>query len=153
MKTFEELLAEHPFFQGLAPQHLHIIGNCATEESFEPGSYILREGEHAERFYAIRKGTVTLEAVAAPHGPITIETLEAGAALGWSWFFPPYRWQFNARVVEPTQAIVIDGVSLRAKCEEDSQFGYEFLKRLAQIVVHRLQATRRQLRDLDAGPA
>ncbi len=153
MRTFEELLAEHPFFQGLAPQHLHMLGNCATEESFEPGSYILREGEHAERFYAIRKGKVALEAVAAPHGPITIEILEAGEALGWSWFFPPYRWQFNARVVEPTQAIVIDGVCLRAKCEEDSKFGYEFLKRLAQTVVHRLQATRRQLRDLDAGPA
>jgi CRP/FNR family transcriptional regulator, cyclic AMP receptor protein len=153
MRTFEELLEEHPFFQGLTPQHLHIVGNCAAEDSYEPGSYIFREGEHAEHFYAIRKGKVALEIVAPPRGPATIETTEAGEALGWSWFFPPYRWRFSARVVEPTQALVLDGVCLRAKCEEDPEVGYEFLKRLAQIVVHRLQMTRLQLLDIYAVPA
>ncbi len=152
MKTFEELLREHPFFQGLTPQHLHMISNCAAEDSFEAGTYIFREGEHAERFYALTQGKVALEAHAAPRGPVTIETIEAGEALGWSWFFPPYRWQFSARAIEPTKAIILDGVCLRTKCQEDTEFGYAFLQRLVQIVVHRLQATRLQLLDIYAAP-
>ena len=152
MREFEELLAEHPFFQGLSPQHLHMVANCAAEDSFDAGSYIFREGEQAERFYVLRKGKVALEALAAPRGPLTVETIEAGEALGWSWFFPPYRWQFSARVLEPTQALIMDGVCLRTKCEEDPEFGYTFLKRLTQIVMHRLQATRLQLLDIYAIP-
>ena len=32
---------------------------------------------------------------------MTIETLDAGEILGWSWLFPPYRWHFDAPRVEP----------------------------------------------------
>jgi CRP/FNR family cyclic AMP-dependent transcriptional regulator len=74
-------------------------------------------------------------------GQITIETLAGGEVLG-SWLFPPYRWQFSARVVEPTQVIVMDGVYLRDKAEQDNVFGYELVKRVAQVIAERLQATR-----------
>ena len=33
-------------------------------------------------------------------GPITLQTLADGEMLGWSWLFPPYRWQFDARAVD-----------------------------------------------------
>ncbi len=141
MKTLESMLAEHPFFQGLAPHHLHMIAHGASEDTFREQGYIFSEGEKARKFYAIYKGKVALEAFAAQRGPITIETLAGGEVLGWSWLFPPYRWQFSARVVEPTQVIVMDGVYLH-------DFGYELEKRVAQVVVQRLQATRRQLLDV-----
>jgi CRP/FNR family cyclic AMP-dependent transcriptional regulator len=80
-------------------------------------------------------------------GQVTIDTLAGGEVLGWSWLFPPYRWQFSARVVEPTQVIVMDGVYLRDKAEEDNIFGYELVKRVAQVIAERLQ-TRRQLLDV-----
>ena len=31
---------------------------------------------------------------------VTIETLEAGEVVGWSWLFPPYRWHFDARALD-----------------------------------------------------
>ena len=148
MKTLESMLAEHPFFQGLDPGHLHMFAHGASEDTFEEQVYIFSEGEKAGKFYAIRKGKVALEAFAAQRGQITIETLAGGEVLGWSWLFPPYRWQFSARVVEPTQVIVMDGVYLRDKAEEDNVFGYELVKRVAQVIAERLQATRRQLLDV-----
>jgi CRP/FNR family cyclic AMP-dependent transcriptional regulator len=93
-----------------------------------------------------------LEAFAAQRGPITIETIEAGEVLGWSWLFPPYRWHFSARVVEPTRAIALDGVCLRSKGEADHDLGYELVKRVAQIMMQRLQATRLQLLDVYGVP-
>jgi len=148
MKTLESMLAEHPFFQGLAPHHLRMIAHRAAEDTFREQGYIFSEGEKAGKFYAIYKGKVVLEAFAAQRGPITIETLEGGEVLGWSWLFPPYRWRYSARVVEPAQVIVMDGVYLRDQAEDDHEFGYELEKRLAQVVVQRLQATRLRLLDV-----
>ncbi|MER3445715.1 MAG: hypothetical protein C4291_02255 [Candidatus Dadabacteria bacterium] len=77
--------------------------------------------------------------------PITIHTLGEGDVLGWSWLFPPYRWRFSARAVAHTEAIVLDGRYIRARCEEDHDLGYELLKRFAEVIEQRFQAMRRRL--------
>lgn len=148
MQTLESILVEHPFFKGLQPQYLQLITGCASNVRFNAGTYIFREGEEASQFYLIRHGKVALEIPAAQRGQITIETIEAGEVLGWSWLFPPYRWHFTARVVEPVRAIALDGTCLRTKGEEDHDLGYELMKRVAQIMMQRLQATRIQLLDV-----
>jgi CRP-like cAMP-binding protein len=148
MQTFEAQLAEHPFFTGLEPQYIQAIAALAANAHYEPEQYMFLEGERAKHFYIIHEGKVALETFAAAHGRITIETIEAGEVLGWSWLFSPYRWHFAARTVERTQAIVLDAAGLRAKAEEDHNFGYELVKRVAQIMMQRLQATRLQLLDM-----
>lgn len=148
MRTLETILAEHPFFEGLPDKHLKVIVGCASNVSFEEGETIFHEGEEANRFYLIRQGRVALEVYAAGIGTITIQTLDAGDILGWSWLVPPYRWHFDARAVEPVRAIALDGECLRRKCEEDHDLGYELLKRFAEIITQRLQATRLQLLDV-----
>ncbi len=145
MKTIESMLAEHPLFQELEPRHLHMVASGASEDRFGAQEYLFSEGEKAGKFYVIRKGKVALETGAPPEGPITTETIEEGDVVGWSWLLPPYRWQFSARAIEPTQVIVLDGVRLREKCEEDHDFGYELVKRVTQVVVQRLEAIRLQL--------
>jgi CRP-like cAMP-binding protein len=148
MRTLETVLSEHPFFTGLEQRYLRIIVGCASNVVFEKGQVIFREGEEADRFYLIRQGRVALEVHAAGIGTITIQTLDAGDILGWSWLVPPYRWHFDARAVETTRAIALDGDCLRRKCEEDHDLGYELLKRFAEIITQRLQATRLQLLDV-----
>jgi CRP/FNR family transcriptional regulator, cyclic AMP receptor protein len=148
MQTLEAILAKHPFFEGLEPRYMQIITGCASNVRFDAGEYIFHEGEPAEHFYIIRQGKVALETFAAQRGTITVETIEEGEVLGWSWLFPPYRWHFDARVVEPTRAIALDGACLRGKGEADHTLGYELMKRFAGIVVDRLQATRLQLLDV-----
>ena len=148
MQTLESILVEHPFFKGFQPQYLQLITGCASNVRFNAGTYMLREGEQASQFYLIRHGKVALEVFAAQRGAITIETIEAGEVLGWSWLFPPYRWHFSARVVEPVRAIALDGTCLRTRGEEDHDLGYELMKRVAQIMMERLQATRIQLLDV-----
>ena len=68
--------------------------------------------------------------------------------LGVSWLLPPYTWTFDARAVDATSAISIDGACLRGKCEEDPVLGYEFFKRFAGLFHERLHAARLQLLDL-----
>jgi CRP/FNR family cyclic AMP-dependent transcriptional regulator len=65
--------------------------------------------------------------------------------LGWSWLFPPYCWQFDARTLEPTEAIFFYGTPLREQCEQDHNFGFEMMKRMTQVIIQRLQGARRLL--------
>ena len=145
METLERVLAEHAFFEGLDTRYLHLLVGCASNVRFDAGQYIFREGEEANQFYLIRHGKVGVEIHAAERGSITIQTLGEGEVLGWSWLVPPYQWQFDARALELTRAIALDGKCLRTKSEEDHDLGYELLKRFVHVVEDRLQAARLQL--------
>ena len=150
METLERIVAEHPFFAGLEEQYLHLLVGCASNVRFEGGSSILREGQEASQFYLIRQGKIALEISAPPRRRLTVETLGEGDILGWSWLIPPYHWSFDARAVELTRAIALDGKCLRGKCEENHDLGYELLKRFARILERHLEATRLQLLDVYA---
>jgi CRP-like cAMP-binding protein len=150
MKGIEELLAEHRFFQGLQPAWLKIIAGCASNVHFDAGQTLLREGAPAERFFAIREGSVAVELHAPDRGPIVVQTLGPGEILGWSWIFPPHVWKFDARARDGVRATAFDGTCLRKKCDADPAMGYELMKRVAQLVSQRLEATRLQLLDLYA---
>jgi len=151
METLERVLAEHPFLRELAKPHLQVLAECASRVRFKAGEVIFREGEPANLFYLIRHGKVAVETFAPNRGPIVIQTLGEGEILGWSWLIEPYRWRFDARAVELTRAIALDGECLRGRCEEDREFGYEIIKRIAHVIERRLQATRLQLLDVYDG--
>jgi CRP/FNR family cyclic AMP-dependent transcriptional regulator len=148
METLEPLLREHGFFRGLDDAHVALLVGCSTNVRFAPGEFLLREGDPAERFFLIRHGHVAIEVPAPAGGSITVQTVGEDEVVGFSWLFEPYRWEFDARALEPTTAIALDGVCLRAKCDEDPRLGYDLMKRFARVMVSRLQATRLQLLDV-----
>jgi CRP-like cAMP-binding protein len=146
--TLEPILAQHPFLSDLRPEHIELLSGCASNVRFNAGQFLFHEAEEANKFFIIRQGKVAIEIFFPARGPITIETIGEGDVLGWSWLVFPYHWRFDARAVETTLAIVLDGTCLRNKCEEDHDLGYELLKRFAHIIDRRLQATRLQLLDI-----
>jgi len=147
VETLEPIIAQHPFLQGLEPQYLGLIVGCASNVRFKSGQFLFREGEEANQFYMVREGKVALQ-ISTARQPIIIQTVDKGDVLGWSWLVPPYRWRFDARALELTRAIALDGRCLRRKSEEDHNFGYELLRRFSTIIVERLEATRLQLLDV-----
>ena len=147
METLEPIIAQHQFLQGLEPQYLSLIVGCASNVRFKSGQFLFREGEEANQFYMVREGKVALQ-ISTARQPIIIQTVDKGEVLGWSWLVPPYRWRFDARALELTRAIALDGRCLRRKSEEDHNFGYELLRRFSTIIVERLEATRLQLLDV-----
>ncbi len=147
-KQLKALIEAHPFIQGLGASHLATLVDCAMKIQFAPGQLIFREGDVANRFYVILEGKVALEAGSRGASPVLIETIGSGEVLGWSWLFEPYTWHFDARAVEPTKAIFFYGTWLREQCQQDREFGCELYKRVALIVIDRLQSARRRLLDL-----
>jgi CRP/FNR family transcriptional regulator, cyclic AMP receptor protein len=148
LREIDSLLAEVPAFAGLDSAQLNLIAGCGRNVHFKQGSQLFREGDPADTFYVIRHGAVALDIHVPAREPVTVETLHGGDLLGWSWLFPPFKWSFDGRAVEDTSAISLDGACLRGKCDDDHELGYELMKRFAQVIVERLQATRLRLLDV-----
>ncbi len=134
--------------QGLTPHQIRLLCDRSMAVHFEPGQLIFREGDPANRFYLIHGGKVALESRVRDRGVALVQMVGAGEVLGWSWLFPPYYWHFDARAVELTSAAFFYATPLREECEEDHDLGYELMKRVAAVMMNRLQATRRQLIDV-----
>jgi len=154
MKThgLEPYIKGHPFFEGLSEDYIALIAGCARNVVFDPDEVAFRLGDKADEFYLIRNGRMAVEVYGQKAEPVTIQTVDDGDVLGWSWLFPPYRWQFDARALEVTRALALDGECLRGKCDADHDLGYELMKRFSALITERLTATRIQLLDLYGNP-
>lgn len=150
-QSLYELIAQQSFFRGLAAPHLQLLADSAIVMQFEPGQTILEEGSPANRFYLILEGKVVLESELRDRGVIATQTLGPGDDLGWSWLFPPYYLRSSARALTPTRMIFFHGSRLREQCETDHEFGYQIMRRIADVVIQRLSITQQRLMDC-AGP-
>jgi CRP-like cAMP-binding protein len=147
-QSLGRVLVEHPLLKGCQAKYIDLLVGCATNVRFSAGDMILRQGEEANLLYLLREGKVALEIPDSRSGPVIVQTLRAGDVLGWSWALTPHRWHFDARALEVTRAVALDGKCLREKCETDHDLGYEVMRRVTYVMERRLQATRLQLLDV-----
>ena len=152
-QQLDEILAQVPFFEGMAEDELALIAGCGRNVHFDAGETIFRQGDAADNFFVVRHGTVAVGNFVPPRGELVIETLEAGDLLGWSWLFPPYLWHFDARATEPTKAICFSGVLLRQHRDEDLMLSHELFKRTCEVMARRLQIARRKLLNMKSPSA
>jgi signal-transduction protein with cAMP-binding, CBS, and nucleotidyltransferase domain len=138
--TLMKAVIEHPFFHGMALGHLDTIPDGASASVFETGQILFGEGNPANQFYLIRSGQIALEAHEPGGRTALLQTLGAGDVMGWSWLFPPFAWHLRARAIERADVIVLNGAHLMVTAEHNPAFGYELMKRVAAILIQRLQA-------------
>jgi CRP/FNR family transcriptional regulator, cyclic AMP receptor protein len=151
-RGLDEVVLEAPLFEGLGAAHAEQLAGCAQTVGWHEGAMLFREGDAADQFYVVRRGRVALELFIPNRGSLTVETIESGEVVGWSWLFPPYRWHFDGRAIGDVRAIAVDGACLRGKCDADAALGYDLMRRFSQVMLERLQATRLRLADVYGAP-
>jgi CRP/FNR family cyclic AMP-dependent transcriptional regulator len=148
MQTLDELIEESPVFAGMDESFRTLVAGCGANVVFRPDEWLFREGGRADTFWLLRRGRVALQVHVPGRGDLTFETIEPGDVVGWSWLFPPYEWQYDARAVDEVHAVVFDGECLRGKSEADHALGHELMRRFGKVIVDRLQHTRMRLIDV-----
>ena len=148
MRTLNELLEAHPVFHDFPKEFVEDLGECTWEMEFIPDQYVFWSGHDAKFFYILRSGSIALVAHTQDQGKVTIETLHNGDVLGWSWLYPPYKWHFDAKTIDPARVIVVDARCVLAKCEQNHELGYELMLRFSRIMLDRLMATRMRMLDI-----
>lgn len=136
----QSLLAEQPLFRELSSFHIGLLAGLAMETHFEPGQFIFKQHDPANRFYLIQEGEVAMEIESHDKRMVPIRKIGPGEELGWSWIFASSYFPVTARVIKPTKAIFFYGTILRQQCEDDQKFGYEMMKRVAGVTINGLNA-------------
>ena len=148
MENLEAVLAEHPFFQGMTPQHLAAVAACGRSVQFKADDFLCREVEEALEFYVILSGSVSVEIFSSRRGPLTMSTVDEGEVLGWLWLDKPFHWHLDARARQVTRAVALNVKDLMVKCEADHDLGYELMKRYAHHLAVQFRVTKLQLVDM-----
>jgi CRP/FNR family transcriptional regulator, cyclic AMP receptor protein len=136
-------LRECAFFEEFQPRHMDKLMTLGSEVRFQKDEIIFREGEESGLFYVILSGRVGLEA--GVNGRVFhVQTLFAGEDLGWSAVLGARR-QFQARALDPTEAMAFEISRLREACNANPYFGCALLERLFRVAAGRLETTRLEL--------
>lgn len=135
-------LAVHPFLHGMPRDQLNVLAEAARDVKFPARYRLFEDGGNATRFWLIQCGHVSLDLHIPGEGPVVIETIGMGELLGWSWLFPPYKWEFGAVAATEVEAFEFDAPAIRERCATDPELGYEFNQRITRVLAKRLQATR-----------
>ncbi len=140
-------LKRHPFLAGMPPEHRAILERLASYQEYPAQSVLFAEGDQRHEFFLLVAGRVALELLARGQS-LRIDTLDAGTAFGWSAVLLGRGKHFQARALEPAQALVFPGVDVLDACHRVPTFGVDLMHRLLGLVSSRLQAER--LRVLDS---
>jgi len=146
----EEILnavQHHPFVQGLTPEHCATLASLARPAKFARDEIIFAEGDPKHEFFLLLNGRVALEMLVQGKA-LRVHNLEGGDELGWSAVIMGGGKRFQARALEPVEALAFDGYALLEKCRADTGFGYKIMHRLLGVVSERLQAARMQVLDM-----
>jgi CRP-like cAMP-binding protein len=143
-------MAGHAFLAGASAHTMELLSEGARFEEFETGGLLLREGEHADTLYLLVEGRVAIEVHSPSQGQLIIDIVNPGHVVGLSWAAPPFRWQFDARALEPVKAVALDAPRLLEKLSLHPEVAAELHGRLSAVTLSRLQATRIRLLDLYA---
>jgi CRP/FNR family transcriptional regulator, cyclic AMP receptor protein len=140
-------LNQHPFVEAFRPEHVDRLRGLGGGVGFVRGQNTFPAGDDTHEFFLIVSGRVALEIVEPDH-LLRVQTLGAGDEFGWSAVLMGRGKYFQARALEPVQALAFDGGQLLEACRSDTGFGFALMYRMLEVVSERLQATRLQLHDM-----
>jgi CRP/FNR family transcriptional regulator, cyclic AMP receptor protein len=112
---------------------------------FAADEFLFHAGEPADEFFLLQDGLVALEM-----NRVTIATIGADELLGVSWLLTPRAWTWDARALQPVNALAIDVEQLIALCEQDHSVGYHFMKQVGSVLEWRFLSTALQAADVYA---
>ena len=112
---------------------------------FAADEFLFHAGEPADEFFLLQDGLVALEM-----NRVTIATIGDDELLGVSWLLTPRAWTWDARALQPVNALAIDVEQLIALCEQDHSVGYHFMKQFGSVLEWRFLSTALQAANLYA---
>jgi CRP/FNR family cyclic AMP-dependent transcriptional regulator len=149
-----ELLRRYPLFAGQNHYMLEEIAMLSSEVTRAEGEWLFRENEEATRLYLVLDGAVALTLFVHLKGDLqhlsTSHSLGKNEIVGWSSIVTPHQYKLGARAVKETQLLEIEAVPLRQLLDDNPEYGYHFLRQIAEVVSERFMQVNIQILSLMA---
>jgi CRP-like cAMP-binding protein len=136
-----EFLSRAELFEGLNGDGVRQLAAIGRSRTLAAGEYVFLLGDRADDLYVVVKGQVDLCFPMALGGivkDITVESVGAGKALGWSALVRPYRFTLAARATEPSEVVGFPRQELLQVFDASPAVAYRVVIKLAEVVGFRL---------------
>jgi len=133
------------FFEKYTGEQLQKISSVSSVKEFKVKEIIFEQYDELTEIYVLLQGSLSLGISLPKDKRIHLGTIEEGQLFSWSAIFPPYISTAWVMAVTPAKVIAIDARKLNAEIEQDCDFGFKTMSKIAQTISHRLSDTRFQL--------
>ena len=133
------------FFEKYTEDQLQKIASVSSVKEFKVKEIIFEQYDELTEIYVLLQGSLSLGISLPKDKRIHLGTIEEGQLFSWSAIFPPYISTAWVMAVTPAKVIAIDARKLNAEIEQDCDFGFKTMSKIAQTISHRLSDTRFQL--------
>lgn len=147
-----ELLRRFALLGGLPPEMYEAIAQFSHELTLEIDTYLFEQNRPANEVFLVLDGTVDLLMNMDEKGRHReeVETLVPGEFIGWSALIEPHEYKLSAVTAEDTHLIVIEAVKFLDLLEQNPDWGYLVMQRIAGIIGERLTHMRMRLMSFHA---
>ena len=146
-QSITEYLSAHEFFSEFRDDDLKFLCECSSMREIKKGQILFLQGEHADKFYIVRSGRISIQMPAIMGPTLEIQAVEEDQVLGWSWLISPYQWNFQTKAEDDSELLQFDGAAILAQCELDPKLGFELVKKFAALMSVGLNAARLKMMD------
>lgn len=139
-------LSRGELFEGFSDENLRRLLAIAGSRMLQAGEHLFLLGDEASHFFVLVKGKVDLCLPMRLRGSVkdvTVESVGAGQALGWSALVKPHRFTLSARATEPSEVAAFARRDLLTLFDAEPSIGYAFFTKVSEVVgvrLHTVQA-------------
>ena len=140
-----EVLKRSDLFRELDDEQLALVAEIGTQQVFDAGQMIYKQGDLAEQIHVIEEGLV---GIILEVGPLAQRQVQAAAnfeSFGWSAMIPPYTRTATVKALEQTKVVLFNGRELAAFCTTHSEVGFAIMQAVARVIAERLRQAYVQL--------
>ena len=134
-----ELLAQAPFFSGLAPAQLDQLASVGRVRAYPQDTRIYTIGDPVDDFYVLADGMVRFTLGFGKRETSAGEFMRRGDVFGWAALIEGYSRRIaTAYCLTACSVVALAGADLHTLMERDHGLGYAVMKRLTVLLTTEL---------------
>jgi CRP-like cAMP-binding protein len=147
-QTKVEKLKKLKIFEDFDQKQLEKLAPLCEEVEYPARTNIFNQYDPATDVYAIVGGEVSLVYCDQKVACRQLGLVKAGEMMGWSPLVGRRLLSDTAHTNTPVTALRFDGDKMLEFCQQNPEFGFEFMRRTAVTLAERLSATRMLLMEV-----
>lgn len=145
MKLTADNLKQIRFFESYTDVQLQKIVGMSSVKEFKVKQVIFEQYDELSDLYILLEGSLSLGINLTEGKKIHLGTIEEGQLFSWSAVFSPSISTAWVMAVKPAKVIAIDAKKLKEELNDDCNFGFKTMSKIALTISQRLSDTRFQL--------
>ena len=129
----------------LDDEQINTLAELCTEETFEIGEHLGKQGRPLEKIYVIADGLVGIYLELGPMYKRQLQAASYCEVVCWEAMIPPYRSTSTGTAIETTKVLTFTGQELLNLCLRSPGLGCKLGRGLASVVQSRLYSAYTQL--------